>query len=146
MCEYGECAREAREWFELAERPAAGGEYWRCKDGAPEWVRDMVYEAHGDMLPDDYRYGFVVAALDLLRESLVADEARDMIEADPYTGQLLQWVASNLSRTGYVDEAMDDMGVKGFVPALAVGQWLERCEVFDVVHGALLKRADAITV
>lgn len=145
MSEYRIHAGEAREWFELAERPN-GDSFWRCKDGTPEWVKDMVHRAHGDMLPDDWRYAFIVDALDLLDDSMIADEARDLIEADVYTDQLLQWVASNLSRIGYCDEAIADYKAEGLVAIIQVGQYIERCEVFDLVLEALLQREEAVSV
>ena len=47
-----ERAGEAAAWFETAERPP----FVRVKNGAPEWIMDLVRHAHGDLLPDDWRY------------------------------------------------------------------------------------------
>jgi len=48
-----EKAAEASGFFETASRGDAGGDgpdtYVRLKDGAPEWVADIVREAHGDL-------------------------------------------------------------------------------------------------
>lgn len=56
-------AAEAYGCFETAERQD-GETFWRLKDGSPEWVTDLVLNAHGDFLPDDWRYACIGAALE----------------------------------------------------------------------------------
>lgn len=118
-------------------------------DDAPEWAGDFVREAHGtDILPDDYRYRWIVDALDTLWEAQrlgnlddvddIATEWAD--QTDVYTHDLLTWLSSNLSRVGYVDQAQEDGLLEGdadLISRISVGQYLERLEIFhNVVRAA----------
>ena len=69
-------AKEALAYFEKAKR-TNGVEFWKVKDGTPQWVTDLCFSAHseGAMLPDDWRYVFIV-------EALVALEDETELEAD----------------------------------------------------------------
>src|SRR5690606_29296090 len=64
-----ELAREAFEYFVLKER-TDGEAFWTVKDNSPPWVRDMCFKAHdnGEVLPDDWRYRFIVESLETLSE------------------------------------------------------------------------------
>lgn len=124
----------------MEQRTRNNGEAFYCfKDGSPQWMTDMAMEAHGDMLPDDYRYEFI-------RESIIAitaynnfDDAEGSIEPDIYTGQLTHWMASNFARIGYVDDAVSDYGGNndGIVRHMQYGQGEEKREVFGLVYGFL---------
>lgn len=65
-------------------------------DNAPEWLRDAVYDAHGDMLPNDWVFDICMDAVssydsgDLTEESVFswADS-----RVDVYTKELFQWAA-----------------------------------------------------
>jgi hypothetical protein len=135
-------AREAYQSMEHATREDGSG-YVRVKDDAPEWVRDLAHAAHGDMLPDDWRYDVIQDALGTIAD---ADEDADLDdlasdfsdEADVYNSDLLAWVGSNGSRSGYVDEAVEDFGAaRDFYHSLQMGQYMERGEVFGLVLSAL---------
>src|SRR6266516_1712460 len=105
-------AREAAGWFETAERPD-GESFTRTKDGTPEWVTDLVREAHGDdFLPDDWRYATISDALNFLADDGDPDDAGEFADqaVDVYTGARFAWLASNLNRAGYVDEAVAEFG------------------------------------
>ena len=146
-------AVEAHKHFELSERKnAEKTKYWKTKDGAPEWVKEMCHEAHRTgsgtwdvMLPDDFRYEFIEDALDKLANHEDADEAMDALEPDVYNHDRHKWLSSNLTRAGYVDEAVEEMdghsdqGVDG---DLGLGQLWERREVFGIVRKALEERLD----
>ena len=117
------------------------------KDDAPEWVKDMVHAAHGDMMPDDYRYEFITDALYALEANDDADRARDELEPDIYTSDLTAWLHSRNDRMSYVDDARAEYGDTGDVStsdALMRGQLMEKLEVFDAVHAALDERADEL--
>ena len=127
-------AAEARAWFETTTRPD-GVEYWRTKHGRPDWVTDLCRAAHDGMLPDDHKYAFIVEALDYL-----SDEGNDpdeyAPEADVYTSDLLAWLSSNVTRSGYVDQArsyglMD--AITDLNTQIAIGQVEEKREVFTLV-------------
>ncbi len=157
-------ATEAASWFETATR-TDGENYTRCKPGVPGWVTDLVYDAHGDMLPDDWRYSAVRDALDAIDE---AGEDADLDDlsfefavgaVDVYTGARLAWLASHLSRPGYVDEGIEEMGggrmsdgeygrgggePLGVIDMIGHGQYREAHEVFSSVRTFLETRADEL--
>lgn len=75
-----ELAREAARCFERARREtiatsADGSDrethsYLRVREGSPDWVRELVRDAHGDdFLPDDWRYLMIAGALDAIGEA-----------------------------------------------------------------------------
>lgn len=134
-------AAEARSWFHQHQR-SENDTIWTLKDGRPQWVQDMAFAAHdsGDMLPDDWRYEFIVDALDALEENEDPDDIA--LEADIHTSDLCRWLGSRADRTGYCDEAMEEFGgdFKDTVSLLQLGQWHEKREVLDSVRSFLVSR------
>lgn len=140
-------ASEALAYFERRHRDS--GEVYvthRAPDG--NWVYQLVREAHGDMMPDDWRYAAIEAVLGALAENNFAnaDAARDNQHAicaglvDVYTADLTEWLHSSTARLGYVDEAR----FEGFIAAdadeitrLQIGQFLEFFEIYGLVVDAL---------
>lgn len=113
-----------------------GDEFVFLKDGAPKWLHDMVRAAHGsDYGPDDYRYEFAEAAVRMFAEyeGEDIDEAIYEIEPDIYTGQLTHWLASNINRIAYCDEATEEYGPADISTTLMRGQLAERQEVATIV-------------
>lgn len=143
-------AAEAYSWFEVATR-TDDSTYIRTKDGCPEWVSDLVYAGHGsDFLPDDYRYRWIMSACGSIAdtdEGAIEDSAHEWAdcETDVYTGRLLEWLASNLQRVGYVDSAAEEMGIQadeGIVRMISAGQYEEIRETFELVWQFLQDRAE----
>lgn len=142
-------AHEAGEFFVTATRASSGGAFVKLIDDAPEWVGDLVREAHGDYMPDDWRYSTIREALEFIGESM--DGVADLDDAacdfagghDVYTATLLAWVASDLQRTAYVDAAIQE-GARTLAEALMRGQYEERREVFGAVLMALEERAEEL--
>lgn len=125
---------QVRSWFELREGTDTRPAFYAAKDDAPEVASGLVRAVHLDMLPDDYKYRFLIDALDRLEE-LSADEARDDIEPDIYTHDLAAWFCSNTQRPGYCDEAVSEGLVGGdgtVLDTISAGQLMERREVFDL--------------
>jgi hypothetical protein len=112
-------------------------------------LTELCHAAHGDMLPDDERYHFIIEALDALAECEDTEGARDSIEADIYTHELTAWLASRNDRFSYCDEAAEEFGYTGkdektsdgkfigTMELIALGQWCEKLEVFDSVLSSL---------
>lgn len=145
MTSVQDLAREAYESFERKTRED-GTSYVARKDEAPEWVADVIREAHGDMLPDDFRYQTIRDAF-----GAIADASGDLDDAghefaddaDVYNADLLAWVGSHGMRAGYVDEAREEFGEpRDFFHGLQMGQYAERREIFDVVLAELRRRED----
>ena len=57
-----ELAREALEWFTTDTRDN-GEKFIKTKEGRPDWLENLIFTAHSDMMPDDYRYRFIEDAL-----------------------------------------------------------------------------------
>lgn len=141
-------AEEAAGWLETAKRPGETDDYFtRTKEGAPEWVTALVFEAHGhgDFLPD-WRYATISAALDWLADGNDPEDSFEFADSavDVYTGDLYAWLASNLRRAGYCDEAAQEyVGTDNSITASIMrGQFAEALEVFGLVLQELEKRAD----
>lgn len=141
-------ANDAFAFFEQRTREN-GKTFWCCKDETPQWVKDLVYNAHGDFGPDDWRYEFIWEALSALS---CLDEDDDpevlVLEADIYTGELTGWLHSNLQRIGYVDEAVDEYGgastFDGITNMIMAGQASEKREVLQSVIAFLSERAEEL--
>lgn len=137
-------AAEIAAMFETKRRDS-GEDFISLRGDAPDWAHDFIREAHGtDFLPDDYRYRWVMEALELIAEE---GEDEDLAQrfadgVDIYTANLLAWLSSNLQRVGYCDEAIregmvgvgDDLNL---VNIIMVGQASERYEIFTNVVSAL---------
>ena len=131
-----ELAKLARCAFSLETRDN-GSEYWRRNPCAPDWITELCHTAHGDMLPEDYRYQFIVEALDALEEAEDPDEARDGYEYEHRNYQLALWLASHGHRFSYCDDWARDMCSRNTYDRLAGGHLQERLEVLNLVHGSL---------
>lgn len=121
-----------------------GATFWKLRDGSPAWMVQLCHHAHGEYLPDDWRYEFIVdavSALDDLGEDGDPDEALDTIEPEVYTAKLTAWLASNVNRLGFMGEAIEEFGVREergdtFGKAFALlqqAQYMEQREVFGLV-------------
>jgi hypothetical protein len=144
-------AEETRKWFEQAERrDEEKTTYWRTKDGHPQWIQDMCHEAHnsptiGDLLPEDYRYMFIVEALDALEECGEDDEPSEYLPEEVYTYNLTQWLGSHNARSAFVDEAREQFGGSGSVIGdIMQGYRLEQEEVLMSVQNYLQTRLDEL--
>jgi len=139
-----ELAAEAYAWLETATRDD-GTEYTHQKDGAPEWLKELVYAAHGDFGPDDWRYDAIHSALGAIDDAGV-DADLDELEhewadghVDVYTAARFAWLASNLNRQSYCDEAREEFGLDGsdIAEQIGSGQYFEAREVFQSVRSSL---------
>lgn len=136
-------ATEARSFFQEAQRHD-GSNYWRTADDAPEWMDGLALAAHDfvEMLPNDWRYQFIVDALDVLTDIGDGDEYHEHIDSDVsvYSSELCKWLGSHSSRAGYVDSATAEYGRSdsdGIINDMMRGQYMEREEVFHAVRAFL---------
>jgi len=138
-------AGEALSYFEHRKRHDETG-YWAVEDGAPEWVKRLVWAAHakGELLPDDFRYLFIVEALEAIAEN--PEEPGSLLEPDVYTSKLIEWLSAYPSyRMVLVDEAVEAVskfGWDGLFKALQAGQLLEKKEVLQSVRVFLEKKIE----
>lgn len=118
------------------ERPA----FFTLTDDAPEWITALVREAHGDMLPDDFRYEAIRHAVSYIEEVGDEENAHGFADSmvDVYTSDLLAWLGSNTQRVGYVDEARSELGGRNsIIEEIAQGQYEELSEVYHSVYASL---------
>lgn len=110
-------------------------EFISVKDGSPEWVKTICRVCHEEFLPDDHKYRFIEEALHFIYNAESEEHLMDFnVEADVYTADLLNWVASNINRTAYADEAMKEYGeFKNFTALLSTAQYLEKREICQIL-------------
>ena len=135
-------AGEALSYFEYRTR-RDGTKYWAVEEDAPEWVHKLAFAAHaeGKILPEDFRYLFIVEALEALVEN--PEEPEILWEPDVYTSELLKWLDAYPGyRMGLIDEAVAELGWNGLFEALQVGQLKEKEEVLRIVQAFLEKRIE----
>lgn len=135
-------AGEALSYFEYRQRHDETC-YWAVEEGAPEWVKNLVWAAHdkGEILPEDFRYLFIVEALEALAED--PEEPETILAPDVYTSELLKWLEDYPSyRMGLVDEAVSEIGWNGLFDALQAGQLREKEEVLGIVWAFLERRIE----
>ena len=144
-----ELAKLARCAFTLEKRDN-DSEYWTANRCAPEWIGELVRTGHGGtgpggMFPEDYRYQFIVEALDALEEAEDPDEARDCYEFEPYLFRLAHWLGSHNHRFSYCDDWAEEMGQpEDTYHLLAGGHLQERLEVLNLVHGSLVAHLETL--
>lgn len=148
-----ELAEEMSRAFVGATR-SDGSEFRKLRDGAPEWMTDVIHAGHADgtqggMLPDDHRYAMVEAVCDAiaeLSEDAGEDEIRaavDEIEAPIYTHELTGWLHSRADRSGYCDEAESEFGrAEDMNQRLTLGYLQELRECGQAVLNALAERSE----
>jgi hypothetical protein len=116
-----------------------GDEFIRLRDNSPDWMSDALFAAHGNMLPDDHRYEFIQEAANLISQADDLDEGGYEMEADVYNADLLRWLASDLTRAFYVDEAMESYGNNDSdtYTRIATGQASEKRETYELLLQSL---------
>jgi len=150
-----ELAKEAGAFFETRKRDN-GESFVRYLDDTPEWIQDMVQQAHGDYFPDDYRYRWVVSALadfaDCNEDSDTEDHIIEHVDScvDCYTSGLTEWLNSNNRRVYYLTEALDEFDPKdGFqngFQVLSMAQYKEISEVYYSVYKVLENNIAALEI
>ena len=142
-------AREAAACFTTKQRPE-GDSFVGLLDGSPDWVSELVRDAHGDMLPDDWRYASIESALDWIADANdPVDEQYEWADGnmDVYNRGRLAWLASYASRPSYCDDATSEMGdyaPNGILDRIGLGQHQESCEVFASVLHSLRTRVEEV--
>lgn len=113
-------------WFETKRRDPEKRDtsYVTLKDGAPEWLRAAVYEAHDGLLPNDWVYAECEAACDFIDEyreregSLDEGDMHDALfehcdgRVDVYNSAVFGWAAElcNSDLFAAAEERLADMG------------------------------------
>jgi hypothetical protein len=123
-----------------------GDTFHSLREGSPEWMGEIVQEAHGDMFPDDWRYAAIrrvaCAIADTGDDEDLDDAGAEKVDAmvDVYNGRLAEWLASHAMRAGYCDEAAQEYGAdpkRGIIGLMQIGQYAEYSEIWGIVAVAL---------
>lgn len=123
-----------------------GDVYYHSVDDTPEWIMDMIREAHGDKLPDDYVYNWIDSALSAISDGMTEDDLYERVDStvDSYTAALTAWLASDVNRVYYLTEVLEENDVKDGFSALAQAQYREIEEVFMSVLNAIQTHVDEL--
>lgn len=134
------------------------GEKFVCYENENETDLGFIRDCHGiDFLPDDFRHRTILRVIDSMIDTLDFDcivtneefqeRCRDIQHelcdslVDIHNHDLLQWLASNLQRVGYVDEAQNE-GLIAFevqtINRIMVGQFQEIKEIFNNIVKAIV--------
>lgn len=112
------------------------------REGAPEWIRDLVRDAAhdgGSALPSDWRWVAAEACLDA-----IAEGSEDPPEPDVYTGELVAWLAEN-GALDACDRAVDEgfcADGASMTDRIQAGQALMLREIMDAIRAALEARVE----
>jgi len=134
-------AKEYLEWFETKKRD--NGEAFICtKDGRPSELTELIHAAHGDFMPDNYRYEMIQESLYILANLDDSDDGQIMERLDScipvYNGELTAWLASNCYRIEYVNEAVAEYDDSNdIINNIMRGYYKESEEVFYSVKESI---------
>jgi hypothetical protein len=115
------------QWEERADR----SKLLALPSSAPDWMREVIYSAHEEELPNDWRYELALRSALALKEEPEADlsDLASQVAEDistVYTGELLSWYAEIPSRLSYADDAREELGTGSADDVggmLQLGQW-----------------------
>lgn len=146
-----ELAKAVREEFSLNTRTDGTG-YWTRDDkpgGYGDWITKLCFDAHGDILPDDFVYEFIVDALDVLSEDEDTDDARDNLPEEWRTHKIIEWFASHGDRQARADEKLEELMPCGDrnTGVMTILSWAmneEQQEVFNSVLSSLQEHLDTL--
>jgi hypothetical protein len=121
-----------------------GTTFVKFNDNRPDWMQDLAHTAHGDMMPDDFRYRFISESLELISDASededLDDLGNDEIQPDVYNSDRLAWLSSNLNRAEYCNELLS--GASDIFEVIGDGQLYEKHEVYCLVLKFLRDLAD----
>lgn len=150
MMDTRELAKDFAGSFEVRKRD--NGEEFVClKSSAPDWVCDLVRDAHTtDMLPDDTRYSMILECADKLTEcdpDQWEDCAHEMADSmvDVYNIDRARWLASHVHRAFYCDDARAQGLVSedaDMFTRIGAGQYHEYSEILRTLITGLTERAE----
>lgn len=149
-----ELAAEARGYLKRSKQkdaPGIGKILLPDTTNRPDWFQELCHDAHGDMMPDDWRYEFIGDALDYILDADTEDEddLREGFDQDfdgkyIYTHEQTAWLASRNDRAGYADDAVKEYGMEDCdtMQRIALGMLYEAREVFESVLQSLRTELD----
>jgi len=136
-------AAEASKFF-VSKTKDDGKNFTIYTDDRPQWVEDLVFEAHGDKLPDDYIYEWIDSALKSIAGGMTEDNIYDYVdsEVDCYTSGLTEWLNSRNDRVYYLTDALNQCEQTDGFELLGMAQYQEIGEVFNSVLNSITERLE----
>ncbi|MBT9259486.1 MAG: hypothetical protein KM310_06995 [Clostridiales bacterium] len=113
------------EWREQLREDGSIRSYVAARDGAPEWIQELIYAAHdhGRWLPDDHVYEAVYRIL----EALAREASEDDVHLEPPVTyeELLAWLTDGAGAIEAVDYVLDEIVdyVLDEIPVSRQGLW-----------------------
>ncbi len=136
--------------FQTFKRDATGDElFLKLRDKVPQWMHDAVQSAHGDLFPDDWVYSKCAEVVNRIASELhsgdledVRDNQAEIVDGlvDIFNSELTAWLASNVYRIGYCDEATEEYGPLEngeVIPIIRNGQYYEIDQIFTAILSAI---------
>lgn len=122
----------------LVRKILSGMEYKDIRNGI--WIntndtyQEFFHHAHGDMLPDDFRYKMIHSILQEMDDN---DEYEDL-DIDNlipiYTYELVAWLDSNITRLSYCDQYLEEyVVISDTISLLSGGYMMELQEVYYLI-------------
>jgi hypothetical protein len=152
-----EKSKRMLEFFEKRVREKDGSSFWCLKDYdqslkcggktsfkiEKEKYQEIIHKAHEEFFPDDYKYEFIVKALETFSDLINEDCPEDAIyeiTADEYTSDLTNWLSSHNGRIDYLTQALEECSdVKDGFQILQIAQEKEIKEVAFIILNELLE-------
>lgn len=141
-------AKQCLNHFELKTRDN-GDKFWCLKNKDNGALENLVRTAHGEMLPNDYRYEYIVDSLSALVDADIDEDTAldeidyydilNEIEADHSNYELCKWLGSHAHRIADCDEAVEEAGhnPSSIIEYIQMGQIREKTEVYGSVYQSL---------
>lgn len=125
------------ELFESAKRNNSDEMFVRKKTDEYEDLNELIQDIHNALhcgLPDDWIYGEIWEAFEVLEENDIEDLS---IEADCYHHQLLKWFSQCNCAPSCCDEALEEgllEGVNEIWKIISGGQWFAKDRIYRMVY------------
>lgn len=125
-----------------------GKDFYKLRDGSPQWMTDAVHAAHGDIMPDDWIFDqcdSIARSLTEYEPERWEDAAHDIADGlvDVYNNDRARWLASHLAFGEMCDEATDELGqASGIYETIGRGQYYMLLRMVDAIVNALTDEAE----
>lgn len=124
-----------------------GEAFYTFVDDRPDWVYDAVMEAHDGEMPDDWRYDICDSLFAEIDEDTDEDDLHEIVDGlvDVYNADRTAWLAGNLYRASWVDEAAEEFGIPddgGIFGLIGMGQYLCIRQMAQIIFDAIKENAE----
>jgi hypothetical protein len=120
---------------------------YKSKSSPDSPYQEFYHHAHGDLLPDDYRYTMIYDIINSLNNTDNLENYDDLSELEQliptYTSDLLNWIASNNTRHTYVDDFREEFGPQStIIKEISGGYLMELQETYNLITNYLDENCD----